>query len=357
MGSSKGGGSSVWLMAPPNVSPESRLVADLPEMEFTYIERPWLHFLTRWAAIDTEIQRMLGNEAPFTLVDLGSCCGFFSLQASAGYPRSLVVGIEGSVGVGNGTTGVEGTKDEIIQTKAVQTHLRWIEKMTLHNCFVSPEVWDYRKVCALAALGQPICDVMLTLSVVHHIDSVSTQQYTALRMEHVEGTVSLMAKLLELAPRHFIELPDRPWIEHVHNHFGTARAFLEAATQKTGRQWSWVGPLVISEWYGQRELWLLEDVGASRVPVQGAGIKALFPRALGLSAAPLAELGRMPLGSLPRQHQSIQPGNEQLVIDPGLRELGAALLAAPTALIASHVQLREAMLAAEGLLKESRTLS
>jgi hypothetical protein len=78
--------------------------------------------------MDWELVHIFKDES-FSLLDLGSCHGFFSLQAAVGYPNSLVVGVEGSVGVGNGTTGLAGTEDDIISTKAIQTHCRWIDNL------------------------------------------------------------------------------------------------------------------------------------------------------------------------------------------------------------------------------------
>jgi len=303
-----------------------------------------------------ELERCYG-EAPFTLLDLGSCCGFFSLQAAAGYPEAIVMGIEGAVGIGNGTAGVEGTEDEIVATKAVQTHLHWIEKLNLPNSLIVPEVWDYRRVCQLAALGKPVSDTLLSLSVIHHIDNISTQLYSAARLSHVEGTLSLVANLLLLAPRHFVELPDRPWIEHVYVAYGNARAFLQAACDATGRRWSFTGPLCESEWYGHRELWLIEEVGAERATMPWQGLKALFPRVLGLRVpVPQAAAATTPGG--PGHHPTlpILPATRQVSVSGLTREeLGAALLAAPTALIASHVQLRDALAAAEITLQDVRS--
>eukprot|EP00928_Gymnodinium_smaydae_P072075 TRINITY_DN554_c5_g1_i1.p1 TRINITY_DN554_c5_g1~~TRINITY_DN554_c5_g1_i1.p1 ORF type:complete len:654 (+),score=135.93 TRINITY_DN554_c5_g1_i1:71-1963(+) len=405
------GGRSVWCTAPNGMTPESRLAVDLPKSEFTYIERPWSHFVTRWAAIDVELEAAFAEDEEFSLVDLGSCMGFISLQAAVAYPRCVVVGIEGSVGVGNGTTGVQGTSDEIVQTKAVQTHLTWINKLQLPNCFVSPHVWDYERICGLAAIGRPITDVLVSLSVIHHIDNVSTEQYQAHGLTHVRGTVNLVAKLLQLAPRHFIELPDRPWMEHVHKAFKSPREFLETCAQATQLRWNFVGPLVISTWYGTRELWLLEDVGCKRggaMPPQG--LRALFPRTLGFrvgggssaasvpsapqsrvrggvdadlplrDAAPAARsvVGRrgdrysyasdsgrygapaMASAGYPQQQQQ-QPYHQRQMLSQGAvpldaplsqEDLGHALLTAPTALIAAHVQLREAMNVANSMLRE-----
>ncbi|OLP92237.1 hypothetical protein AK812_SmicGene25988 [Symbiodinium microadriaticum] len=193
-----GNGNSIWLVAP-GVSAESRVAVRLPQNEFTYIDRPWLHFVTRWAAIDTEILRSIG-EAPFSLIDLGSCCGFFSLQAAVAYPQASVFGVEGSVGIGNGTTGLDGTQDQIIATKAVQTHLRWINRLKLPNCFLAPDVWDFKKVSGLAAAGN-LCDVLLLLSVVHHVDNVSTDQYAEQGWSRVEAGEKLRSDpLLTASP-------------------------------------------------------------------------------------------------------------------------------------------------------------
>ncbi|CAK9054854.1 unnamed protein product [Durusdinium trenchii] len=91
----RAGGGSRWLRAPEGVTAASRLAVQLPEDEFTYIDRPWPHFVTRWAAIDATLQDAFG-EAGFTLLDLGSCSGFFSLQAAVAYPNAQIVGVEGS---------------------------------------------------------------------------------------------------------------------------------------------------------------------------------------------------------------------------------------------------------------------
>ncbi|CAE7436348.1 PECT1 [Symbiodinium necroappetens] len=95
-----------------------------------------------------------------------------------------------------------------------------------------------------------------------------------------QGSLQLMAALLKLAPRIFVELPDQPWLQHVYDHFGTARVFLQAATKLTGKQWNFLGPLVMSEWYGRRELWLLEEEPPLAAPIlsaPGCLREAVFP--------------------------------------------------------------------------------
>jgi len=382
-------GKSVWISAPPGVTPEMRIAADLPSSEFTYIERPWSHFVTRWAAIDVELERVCLQFA-FSLVDLGSCHGYFSLQVATAYPQSLVVGVEGSVGIGNGTVGLGGKEDEVIQTKAVQTHLQWAEKLKLSNCLLAPEVWDFHRICSLSNLGRPICNVLLNLSVLHHIDGISEKQYLAANISHVEGTVTLMSKLLLLANKHFVELPDAPWIEHIWNTFKSPKDFLEAAARASGRQWSFTGPLVLSEWYGRRELWSIEAAEAECEVVPVEGLRAVFARLLGpkgnaewvhkqgplpdsmtaatmpawqSSAAPqpaMTNQSRLQPPKVPSAVSSDAQPELHLPPDASCRssqeQLGAALLAAPTALIAAHVQLRDSMSDARLALQDTALL-
>lgn len=369
-------GKSVWNSAPPGVTPEMRIAVELPSSEFTYIERPWSHFSTRWAAIDQEMDRFCTQDA-FSVIDLGSCHGFFSLQAASAYRSALIVGVEGSVGVGNGTTGLQGKEDDIIATKAVQTHLQWAEKLELLNCLLAPEVWDFHRVCSLSNLGRPICNVMFNLSVVHHIDGISEKQYLAAGLSAVEGTVTLMSKLLLLGNRHFIELPDAPWIEHVWNTFRNPREFLEAAARASGMQWSFTGPLVTSAWYGHRELWLMEAV-VEREVIPAQGLRALFPRILGpkgneawirnqawpttMTSASVPPGGVSQASCAPQTGARSTETRPEIALPPGAtsysfqEQLGAALLAAPTALIAAHVQMRDSLKDAVSTLQDAPSM-
>ncbi|CAE7245663.1 unnamed protein product [Symbiodinium natans] len=195
---------------------------------------------------------------PLRVVDLGSCSGFFALKAAYRHPEADVVAIEGSVGIGNGSVGMQGTVRQILKTDAVQMHLRWIQRLKLTNCFLAPEVWDYLHVCNLAKTKRPICDFMFMLSVVHHIDNVSVQQYARVGMTRVQGGIDLLAKLLTLAPRHFVELPNEPWMKELFEKYGTSRGILEAAADATGLKWSLRGPIFTAEWFGSRDTWVLE---------------------------------------------------------------------------------------------------
>eukprot|EP00746_Dinoflagellata_sp_MGD_P067896 gnl/MRDRNA2_/MRDRNA2_28030_c0_seq1.p1 gnl/MRDRNA2_/MRDRNA2_28030_c0~~gnl/MRDRNA2_/MRDRNA2_28030_c0_seq1.p1 ORF type:complete len:447 (-),score=91.68 gnl/MRDRNA2_/MRDRNA2_28030_c0_seq1:8-1348(-) len=332
----------------------------LPEAEFTYIDRPWEHFTGRWKAIEKELRCCFGD-SPFTMVDLGSCSGYFSLQTAANFSASNVVGVEGSVGIGNGTVGVSGNgKRSIMETKAVQTHARWIDRLGLGNCHIGVEVWDFARVDELARLGRPICDVILMLSVVHHIDGISAEMYAAQGLTKVQGTVLLLARLMELAPRVIIELPDRPWIEHVHDAYGTQRKILEAAVQMTNAQWSFKGPLFLAEWYGQRELWMLERVSpVQKDTIPAQNLCSLFPCLVGskgqqLSQASIREVPQSrSVGQMvrPQQYGTAAAAAATPPVDPLMGEL---LCNAPTELLAAHFNLRTAVEEAEALLHEVR---
>jgi len=238
---------------------------ELPEEDFTYLvgnkDRPWSHFVGRWEAIQPLLKEMLqscSKERPLRIVDVGSCTGFFSLQAAHRHPEADIVAVEGSVGIGNGTAGVRGSSRHILATDAVQTHLRWIQRLGLSNCFVAPEVWDHTHVTELAAQGTPICDAMFLLSIVHHIDNISAQQYAGLGLSRLDGFIDLLAKLFLLSPRHFVELPNRPWLQFAYDVFGSARSILEAGTAATKREWLFKGPIYTADWFGEREVWILE---------------------------------------------------------------------------------------------------
>lgn len=296
------------------------------------------------------------------MLDMGSCAGFFSLQAAVAYPAAMILGVEGSVGIGNGTIGVDGSQEKIIASEGIQTHLRWIQRLNLRNCLVAPEVWDFDKVASLAAKQSYLCDVMLLLSVVHHMDQVSLEQYSAKGLTRVEGSLQLMAKLLQLAPRHFVELPDDPWLSHVYERFGTAQHFLRAAAEQSGKKWRFTGPLVISEWYGRRELWLME---ANQEALPMLSLEAIFPKLLPLpsqasQAAPVQQAAPVAPQASPAAPAAPSPAVLPAVAAPSeltslswQEDLGRAMLKAPTSLIAAHLALRDAMISAEAALQES----
>merc|ERR1711941_53556 len=85
----------------------------------------------------------------------------------------------------------------------------------------------------------------------------------------------MIGKLLTLSPRHFIELPYKPWLSHLYDQFGSQRAILQAAAQASGKKWDFKGPIYAADWFGPRELWILEvatpmpavDVGSCPFPL------------------------------------------------------------------------------------------
>jgi len=386
---------------------------DLPEKEFTYVAgnsgRPWEHFTGRWQAINPILVEMLAGcdkTRPLRIVDLGSCNGFFALKAAYRHPEADVVAIEGSVGIGNGTAGLQGTVRQILRTEAVQTHLRWIQTLKLTNCFLAPEVWDYQHICTLASSGRPICDAMFLLSVVHHIDNVSAQQYAQAGLSRVQGGIDLIAKLLLLSPRHFVELPQQPWMKALFDTYGTAKNILEAAAKASGLRWSFRGPIFTADWFGNRDTWVMEvedqmpelDIQSSPFPLlyrgneldsepdirddaflshvdgwnfpgddnlplalklagdlEDAGDAAIENSMAGYLADP--NLGAVSAcenisGTLlqPAVHAMQAVGTP-----PAKADVALALKAAPTALLLAHLTLREAIAEAEDVLKSFKT--
>jgi len=359
---------------------------DLPEHDFTYLagstDRPWSHFTGRWEAIKPHLARMLAAEGRHRIVDLGSCTGFFSLQLANQHPNVDVIGIEGSVGIGNGSVGMDGSPLQILFTPAVQTHLKWIQKLKLKNCYVAPEVWDYYTILELAKVKRPVCEVMILLSVIHHIDNVSVDQYTAQGMSEVEGCIDLIANLLRLAPKHVIELPNKPWLQAAFDRYHTARRILEAAAQASRYEWSFTGPVHRTEWFGQREVWILEEANGTMpqpdmsprvfpevfngsepelqpacAPEPPGAFPSAFPSALPIDARGARERDWALLDPLAsslgasRHDLSMNPALTAAV-DPAVVPDGEALAQAPTALLLAHLALREAIMEAQELLRE-----
>jgi len=183
----KGDGSGCKLSA---VSIDAEALPKLPAAEFSYIGRPAETFEGRWKAIEEALAGRFGRsgarDTAFTLVDVGSNHGYFALNTALRFPASEVIGVEGSVGIGNGAVG-SSTKDtsRIVATGAIRTHLDWVSKLGLTNCSVAPEVWDLDHVEHLEEEGFR-ADVMLTLSVVHHIDGICQAAYRRRGLDAVE---------------------------------------------------------------------------------------------------------------------------------------------------------------------------
>jgi len=404
-------------------SPSTELI--LPENEFLYTagstERPWTQFTGRWQAIKprlADICRACGSDRPLRFIDVGSCTGFFSLQAAHAHPEADVIGVEGSVGIGNGTVGTAGSVRQIVHTAAVQTHLRWIQRLSLRNSLIAPEVWDYNRVCQLHQHGRPICDVTFLLSVVHHIDNVSLAQYAAAGLSKADGTADLLAKILSLAPNHFVELPYKPWLPAAYDEFGSARGILEAASKRSTYKWRFVGPIYNADWFGPRDVWLIQvqsemppidlavnpflqlvsdpaipvtdrfedmppadasvldpyggasKIGRSKVPVSvdmpamtGFHTEGVDPL---LDSLLLGPIGGVFASEALGNYASCQHVGGSLLIDPvvtaacaephGIVEdrIGELLQQAPTSLLLAHLTLREAMNEASELLCEVR---
>eukprot|EP00435_Cladocopium_sp_Y103_P020212 s1031_g4.t3 len=380
----------------------------LPKKDFTYVagktDRPWEHFTGRWEAIKPILAEMLAASSktrPLRIVDLGSCNGFFALKAAYRHPEADVVAIEGSVGIGNGTAGLQGTVRQILRTEAVQTHLRWIQKLELTNCFVAPEVWDYKYICGLAS-GRPICDAMFLLSVIHHIDNISAQQYMQAGLSRAQGGIDLIAKLLLLSPRHFVELPYQPWLKALFDTYGTAKNILEAAAKASGLQWGFRGKLRCVACFGRhatlgkrktdqmpeldiefcpfpllyrgneldsepdiRNDTLLSHVdgwnfpGDDNLPLAleldgDIDDAAILPMAGYLSDPSLGAVSACENISGTLLQPAIYAMQDTGPLPPERSDVALALKAAPTALLLAHLTLREAIAEAEDLQKRSK---
>jgi len=214
------------------------------------------------------------------------------------FPESTVIGVEGAVGIGNGSLGTQSPDwHALCSTKAAQTHLRWTQKLGLENCLLAPEVWDYPHVLALAKKGVRV-DVMLSLSVWHHVDDYSNESIAypdELRGDRVQATLQLLRRALDLAHVHIIELPDKPWMGHLHEAFkNDARAILEAACECTGDSWQLRKIYASDKWIGHRDVFLMYRIGAGApdggVPSPVDDVKELFPVLLPRVGDPAAEL-------------------------------------------------------------------
>eukprot|EP00747_Dinoflagellata_sp_TGD_P187332 gnl/TRDRNA2_/TRDRNA2_44913_c0_seq2.p1 gnl/TRDRNA2_/TRDRNA2_44913_c0~~gnl/TRDRNA2_/TRDRNA2_44913_c0_seq2.p1 ORF type:complete len:428 (+),score=61.16 gnl/TRDRNA2_/TRDRNA2_44913_c0_seq2:42-1325(+) len=247
----------------------------LPPEEFTYIGRPSESFEGRWAAIERVLATCFGNRG-FSLLDVGSNHGYFALNTSLRFPQSQVIGIEGSVGIGNGSLGTS-TRDaqRLCVTGAVRKHLEWIKILGLKNNFVAPEVWDLDYCQKLCKAGLR-ADAMLTLSVVHHIDGICQNAYASRGLGPVEGSLELIATIMLLADVHILELPDSPWLGHLHNEFKSAGGIIKAALQRTGEEWE-CREIYRNEWIGSRELWLIERKASRGMLPRGDDLRSFFP--------------------------------------------------------------------------------
>jgi hypothetical protein len=238
--------------------PKRKLV-QLPPADFVYINRPTDSFIDRWKAIYQVISKEVGPpeaEKEFLMTDIGSHTGYFSLNVAQMFPMSNVVSVEGSVGVGNDNVG-RTTADwqKIAETSAIKTHLKWMDTLELENNFLSPEVWRLDRIEQLKKDGY-FTEVMLLFSVVHHIDGVCEDQYKALGLTPVQGTLRLMASLFALTNVVIVEMANKPWIAHMHDTYGSQQEILKAGVQETGERWT-MQRVYQNEWFGTRDVWVL----------------------------------------------------------------------------------------------------
>jgi hypothetical protein len=248
-----------------------------------YINRPTDSFVDRWKAIYQVISKEIGPpemEKEFIMTDIGSHTGYFSLNVAQMFPMSNVLSVEGSVGVGNDNVGKNTPDDwkKIAETGAIKTHLKWMDTLELNNNFLCPEVWQLDRIEQLKKDGF-FTEVMLLFSVVHHIDGVCEDRYKALGLTPVQGTLRLMASLFALANVVIVEMPNKPWIAHMHDAYGSQQAILAAGVQETGERWT-MQRVYQNEWFGVRDTWVLCRVDRITPGLPVAERRRMFPTQL-----------------------------------------------------------------------------
>jgi len=271
----------------------------LPATDFTYDGRPWSQYLGRWRAIEGEITKWLcvgnspdcvkSNARRATVLDVGSNYGFFLLQMAGNYPKSFVIGIEGSTGAGNDVVG-RGGFERILQTPGIKNTMKWKRQLHLENVGIAAEVWNMDRIALLHNQGV-MTDIMFLLSVFHHIDNACADQYEKLGwVPRVQGTVKLMGRLLSMANFHVVELPnlgngiqknDTMRLVHVYKEYPTAEAFLKAAMQQADRPKELVGPIYTGtdSWLdgqGNRPVFVIKDKTVPRAPLEKKNLQSLF---------------------------------------------------------------------------------
>lgn len=252
------------------------------QKSFTYADRPFGNYVDRWAAIQAELRKWQSSRqgfffhrSYFSVIDLGSNFGFFSVQTAGVFPEALVIGVEGSTGIGNedltqsGKQSGKSQDGSIAQTAAIKSHIQWIEKLDLKNNVIAPEVWDYNRVVELSKSGFAV-DVMYLFSMFHHMDRYcfNSGQYSHSE-PNADDTVDLMAKILSLANLHFIELAGLDVdMKHLVKPFNNSEGrFLEAAMQRSGRSKSIIELGQFQ--YRNRKIFLVKDA----TDVRTVGVK------------------------------------------------------------------------------------
>jgi hypothetical protein len=165
-----------------------------------------------------------------------------------------------------------------MSTDAVITHLSWIAKLGLRNCVVAPEVWDVEHVKRLREQGFR-ADVLLSLSVIHHICRLSEERRQCRRMKaprwDASQSLRLLVELLHLADVHILELPE-PQLPRLGRTATSTSAVLQEATELVGGAWE-MRLIHRSRWLGERELWLIARDPPSEKPHGEAGVYNFFP--------------------------------------------------------------------------------
>jgi len=154
------------------------------------------HNVSRLKLITNNIEN-----ANFSLVDIGSNYGYFSLSLAKKFANSWVYSVEGSYGTGN--EGVFNTeKKHITETKGIQTHRQEKEVHQIYNNSIFCTLLTAEKLQLLHD-HKIVFDYQLSLSVFHWVVHEKFEN-----SGDPESIYELLCQHLTLAKTTFLELPD-----------------------------------------------------------------------------------------------------------------------------------------------------
>jgi len=190
------------------------------------------------------------DSSNFTLLDVGSNYGFFSLCISEKYPNSQVFSVEGSFGTGNEDV-VNKNENSIKNTIGIQAHNKLKNKNRLFNNHIFCMLMTIDKIEALLKHSIRF-DYQLSLSVFHWI----VYEKFGNSGEEKEIYKSLQDHLL-LANTTFIELPDikqeTSLMPIYKNHSSVYQLLLHIKNAYLPNMD--IVPLTKNNWYGTRYLY------------------------------------------------------------------------------------------------------
>lgn len=130
----------------------------------------------------------------FTMLDVGSNFGFFSLNMAKKYPSSKIYSVEGSLGTGNNNNPKNAEK-----SPGVTTHKSIRDKLKLNNNKIFCALLDHKKIKQFADI-QLAFDYQISLSTLHWVALLIPNR-------KVEDSEELLINHLRMARTTFLEVP------------------------------------------------------------------------------------------------------------------------------------------------------